>query len=52
MNGGMYWKHILDDGEQVANPVSITKRNWATSAFPGHGDSSKYAWSVANSNLC
>ena len=53
--GGMYPERILDDeGEQGANPASITKKNekGQTAHFLDiYGDSSKYAWSVANSSV-
>ena len=48
----MYPEYIVDDeGEQVANLVSITKEQRGQTAFPEHGDSSKYAGSVANSSI-
>ena len=50
----MYLEHILDDdGKKVVNPEATTKdrRVSATSSYSGYGDSSKYAWSVENSNV-
>ena len=52
--GGMYPEHILfDEGEQVANSVSITKEHRVQTVhfLDIYGDSSKYAWSVANPNV-
>ena len=50
----MYLKHILDDDDKkVVNLEATTKEGGvsANSSYTIYGDSSNYAWIVANSNV-